>query len=109
MSGEISSNASYTLSELSKRTGLKRDALRSARRKGLRVVYLHNRGYVLGRDWLLYLDEQGSAAESQSEINDCCCKCREQVSQGNRCFDDMGNVYCPACDSEGHIVDGCDE
>ncbi|QDV18735.1 hypothetical protein Pan153_33960 [Gimesia panareensis] len=56
--GEISSGASYTLSEFSSRTGLKRDAIRSARRNGLRVVYRHNRGYILGRDWLSYIDDQ---------------------------------------------------
>ncbi len=65
--GEISRDASYTLGELSKRTGLKRDALRSARQKGLRVVYLHNRGYVLGRDWLSYIDDQGSADTKDHE------------------------------------------
>lgn len=58
--GEITSSASYTLSEFSKRTGLKRDAIRAARRDGLRVVYRHNRGYILGRDWLKYIDSQGS-------------------------------------------------
>jgi hypothetical protein len=58
--GEISKDASYTLADFSARTGLKRDALRTARQNGLRVVYKHNRAYIMGRDWLSYLDSADS-------------------------------------------------
>ncbi|HAH48095.1 hypothetical protein [uncultured Gimesia sp.] len=58
--GEISQDACYTLAEFTSRTGLKRDALRAARRNGLRVVYKHNRAYIMGRDWLAYLDSSES-------------------------------------------------
>ncbi|QGQ26836.1 hypothetical protein F1728_31020 [Gimesia benthica] len=61
----ISIDSCYTLEELMKRTGLKRDAMRTARRKGLRVIYRHNRGYVLGRDWLSYLDMQAKADSAE--------------------------------------------
>jgi len=63
--GEISIDSSYTLEEFQARTGLKRDAMRGARQKGLRVIYRHNRGYVLGRDWLAYLDMQAKADEAK--------------------------------------------
>lgn len=62
--GEISIDSSYTLEEFQTRTGLKRDGMRTARRKGLRVIYRHGRGYVLGRDWLAYLDMQAKEDES---------------------------------------------
>jgi len=59
-SGEITRESCYTLSEFQKRTGMKRDAMRTARRNGLRVSYLHGRAFVLGKHWLDYLEAQAS-------------------------------------------------
>ncbi len=56
--GEITRESCYMLSEFQKRTGMKRDAMRTARRAGLKVRYLHGRGFVLGSDWLAYLESQ---------------------------------------------------
>ncbi len=46
----------YPLELFEKMAGLGRAALREARRKGLRVEYVHGRCYVRGRDWLEYCD-----------------------------------------------------
>ena len=62
---KISVDAIYGLDDFMERTGLKRDAMRAARKKGLRVIYRHNRGFVLGRDWLSYLDMQAKADEAK--------------------------------------------
>ncbi len=63
-SGEISQDACYTLSELQKRTGLKRDAMRSARKNGLRVIYRHNRAFIMGSDFLSYLAKEETSVRS---------------------------------------------
>ena len=66
---KISVDAIYGLDDFMERTGLKRDAMRAARRNGLRVIYRHNRGFVTGRDWLSYLsrDIQCSADKVETE------------------------------------------
>lgn len=56
-SGEIRSDSIYTLDEFSRRSGLGRDGMRSARNGGLRVIRKHNRGYVKGADWFAYLEK----------------------------------------------------
>lgn len=53
--GEITTGSSYSLSEFMERTGLKRDAMRQARRNGLQVVRRHGRVFILGSEWLRYL------------------------------------------------------
>lgn len=58
--GEISPDTLYTLEEISRRTGLGRHSLRAARRQGLAVRYVHNRGYVIGRDVIQYLLDAGT-------------------------------------------------
>lgn len=65
--GEINRDSAYTLDEFTKRTGLKRDALRSARHNGLTVTYKHNRAYILGRHWLAYLQADNDATASNHE------------------------------------------
>ncbi|WP_339742627.1 hypothetical protein [uncultured Rubinisphaera sp.] len=64
--GEIRQDASYSLDEFRKRTGLKHAALRTARSNGLNVIYRHNRAYVLGEDWLKYLKSQSENPERAS-------------------------------------------
>lgn len=50
----------YPLADFMRRAGLGRHAMRTARSKGLRVRRTGNRGYVVGDDWLDYLDGQSS-------------------------------------------------
>lgn len=64
--GEIRADAAYTLDAFTRATGLRRHAMRAARRAGLRVRYVQKRGFVLGRDFLAYLEAAaGDAADSQ--------------------------------------------
>jgi len=57
----ISADQAYPLPLFTRGVGLKRHGMREARRNGLRVVHLHGRAYVLGRDWIAYLDRQATA------------------------------------------------
>ena len=63
-SGTITAEATYTLAEFQKRTGLKEWALRQARRSGLKVIYLHGRGFLRGSDWLEYMAKAAEAADA---------------------------------------------
>ncbi len=49
----------YPLPVFEQMTGLGKAALRSARRAGLMVRYVSGRGWVLGRDWIDFVVEQG--------------------------------------------------
>lgn len=55
--GVITAGCAYTLSEFMARTGLARAGLRTARQKGLVVRYQGGRGFVLGSDWLAFLQK----------------------------------------------------
>jgi hypothetical protein len=64
--GLVRSDEVYTLTEFKRRVGFRNDAaLRSARRKGLKVVYAHGHGYVFGADWLDYLKSVSSPQDSR--------------------------------------------
>jgi len=56
--GEVRRDAVYTMAEFTARTGLKRDAIRTARQNGLVVDYRHGRAFVRGDAWLDYLERQ---------------------------------------------------
>lgn len=58
--GVIDAAASYTLSEFRRRTGLGSYAFRQARAAGLRVVEVGRKRYVLGADWLRFLERQAT-------------------------------------------------
>jgi hypothetical protein len=60
--GEIQQNGLYSLPEFKKRTGLKEWAIRSARRAGLRVLYLHGRAFIRGADWMEYVGQKAASA-----------------------------------------------
>jgi hypothetical protein len=45
--------------------GLGRAALREARRKGLKVKYIHGRAYVRGSDWLSYCESEGKDSKDE--------------------------------------------
>lgn len=53
--GIISRDASYTVREFCRRTGLGRYALTQARRAGLKVRASGQNRFILGSDWLDYL------------------------------------------------------
>ena len=54
--GEITAAALYTLSEINRRLGLGKKALREARRQGLVVKRIGRRGYVRGADLIDWFD-----------------------------------------------------
>lgn len=54
--GVIARDEVYTLDEFRERVGWSDHALRTARRNGLTVICTNGRGYVLGSDFLAYLD-----------------------------------------------------
>ncbi len=54
-SGYISAHELYTLEEFGSRLGLGTAALRSARRRGLRIGRVGRRSYVLGSDFIAYI------------------------------------------------------
>ena len=60
-SGEIQRDGLYSLAEFTKRTGLKDWAIRAARREGFRVLYVHNRAYICGGDWIDYCMQTATA------------------------------------------------
>lgn len=63
--GFIDEHAAYSLSEFGRRTGLGRWARRELfKRGGLRSVRVGTRRFILGRDWLDYLDRM---AQQQAE------------------------------------------
>lgn len=53
--GVIRADELYTLTEFKRRLEFTNATLRSARRAGLRVYYVHKRGFVLGRNWIDYV------------------------------------------------------
>lgn len=50
--GAIEAETVYPLSVFSRLVGLDENAMRQARRRGLKVRRVGRRGYVVGRDWL---------------------------------------------------------
>lgn len=53
--GVINPEELYTLKAFTRRLGIGAATLRSARRAGLRVLYVHKHAYVYGRDWVDYV------------------------------------------------------
>lgn len=58
-SGVVRPDELYTVEELKRRLGISATTLRMARRNGLRVLYVHKRAYVHGRDWIDYVTSLG--------------------------------------------------
>lgn len=59
--GVISASEAYELREFARRMRLGEFAMREARAKGLKVIAVGRRRYVLGRHWLEFLERQSSA------------------------------------------------
>ena len=64
---EIRRDGAYGLEEFKTRTTLGDAGLRNARRAGLKVRYAHNRGFILGSDWLNYLEDQSTVPPGPAE------------------------------------------
>lgn len=54
--GVIRADEAYTIAEFRRRAGLGDYAFRQARGGGLRIIEVGKKRYVLGRDWLAYLE-----------------------------------------------------
>lgn len=67
--GVIAPDELYTLKAFARRLGIKASTLRSARRAGLKVYYVHKHAYVYGRDWIDYVRQSATqpAAETTSQ------------------------------------------
>jgi hypothetical protein len=59
----------YPLAEFMQRARLDKAAMRTARRRGLRVRYVGRRGYVSGAEFLRWLDEQPVESPSISRLS----------------------------------------
>lgn len=68
--GFIKPDELYTLKAFARRLGIKASTLRSARRAGLKVYYVHKHAYVYGRDWIDYVlrTAERRAAETTSRV-----------------------------------------
>lgn len=58
ISGAISAAEAYGMAEFKKRTGWAEHAIRSAKKKGLRVVHVGGRSFVRGADFIDFLASQ---------------------------------------------------
>ncbi|GAA4445453.1 hypothetical protein [Novipirellula rosea] len=59
MNGVINPEELYTLAAFKQRLGVADATLRTARRAGLKVHYLHKQGFILGKDWIDYVVNSG--------------------------------------------------
>lgn len=62
--GPIEPHILYPLADLQARSGMGSGALRTARQKGLKVLYTAGRGYVLGRDFIAYVEANATATKN---------------------------------------------
>jgi len=67
VNSEVAKDRAYSLDDFKTRTGLGDAGLRAARRAGLQIRYAHNRGYILGADWLAYLKDQSLVPPGPAE------------------------------------------
>lgn len=66
LSGVINPEELYTLEAFKRRLGVRDATLRTARRAGLQVYYVHKHAYIYGRDWIDYVlnSQNGRNGES---------------------------------------------
>jgi hypothetical protein len=64
--GVINPDELYTYDAFKRRLGIREATLRSARRAGLRVCYVHKHAYVYGRDWIDYVLRVGDASKQMT-------------------------------------------
>ncbi len=65
--GEIHPDVMYPLPEFQERSGLGKAAMREARQKGLKVRRVGRRHYVLGKDFIAYVEEHAAVVGAQSD------------------------------------------
>ncbi len=65
-SGVINPEELYTLKAFTQRLGIREATLRSARRAGLKVYYVHKHAYIHGRDWIDYVRNSKPHQSEQS-------------------------------------------
>ena len=65
--GPIRSGEAYSLEEFQRLIGQAKTAIRSFRLQGLRVIRAGNRRYILGRDWIAFLDRLGKRLQGDPE------------------------------------------
>lgn len=65
-SGVINPDELYTLRAFTRRLGIRDATLRSARRAGLRVYYVHKHAYIHGRDWIDYVLKSQKSREDET-------------------------------------------
>jgi hypothetical protein len=68
--GVIRADEAYRNDEFMSRVGQTKYGMRAARRKGLRVSYLHGRCYILGADWFAYLAARREAGDDEQVQSD---------------------------------------
>lgn len=66
MMGVINPEELYTLDAFTQRLGIRAATLRSARRAGLKVYYVHKHAYIYGRDWIDYVRNSKDRVNGQS-------------------------------------------
>ncbi len=59
---EIRAGVAYPLQSFMQLAGVGRHGLRAMKKRGLRVTYTSNRGYVKGDDFLAFIDAQHANA-----------------------------------------------
>ncbi|NQT17365.1 MAG: hypothetical protein HQ582_31715 [Planctomycetes bacterium] len=63
LEGVIDACKCYSLDAFRKLTGMKAAAIRKARQKGLKVRRVGLRSYILGADWIRFVEEHGIPVE----------------------------------------------
>lgn len=66
----VSNIATYSLAEFAKAAGLNADAVRAARRRGLRVLTIGRSRFVRGADWEQFLLSQQPQQEKAGASRD---------------------------------------
>jgi len=66
--GSIGASDLYTIDEFRRRLGLSSWSLWRAKRNGLRVYRLSGRHYVLGKDYIQYVEEAGRLSKRTRQV-----------------------------------------
>ncbi len=64
--GIVREGEALTVSEFRRRTGLQQYALTQCRKAGLRVIEIGRKRYVLGADWLRFLEGEAKKQSSSA-------------------------------------------
>lgn len=67
LDGHVSENEMYSLHEIKRRLGLGAHAIRTARKRGLRVLRIGRNDFILGTDLIRYAVETEDAEETEDK------------------------------------------